>query len=94
MAFSGTTGLLKNMTNLEKQISIDMTQSFAYYKGYAGNNSKPEFQASGAYIFRPDGTAPITVDGERVKLSTKTYFVQVSVALVLSLSGTCHRQFS
>ena len=90
MAFDGTTGLIKNMTNLEKKISVDMTQSFIYYKGFAGNNSKPEFQASGAYIFRPNGSAQVIVESERVKLSTKTYFVQVSIALVLSFSGTWH----
>ena len=67
-----------------------MTQSFIYYKGFAGNDSKPEFQASGAYIFRPNGSAQVILESERVKLSTKTYFVQVSIALVLSFSGTRH----
>ena len=28
------------------------------YKGFQGNNSEDIFQASGAYIFRPDGDIP------------------------------------
>ena len=30
-----------------------MEQTFGYYKGHSGNNTKFEFRASGAYIFRP-----------------------------------------
>ena len=29
------------------------------YKGFQGNNSEDIFQASGAYIFRPDGNTPM-----------------------------------
>lgn len=72
------------MTNLEKQISINVVQLFGYYKGFAGNNSKAEFQASGAYIFRPNGSSPETQDSQRAKLTKKTYFVRVSVVLVVS----------
>ena len=32
-------------------------QQLLYYPGMAGNNSRFEFRASGAYIFRPNGTA-------------------------------------
>ncbi|CAF4914949.1 unnamed protein product, partial [Rotaria socialis] len=30
-----------------------LNQGFYWYQGFAGNNSQPDFQASGAYIFRP-----------------------------------------
>ncbi|KAK7113101.1 lysosomal alpha-mannosidase-like [Littorina saxatilis] len=77
VAFDGKTGALKNMTNLEKKVSMDITQSFSFYNGVKGNNSQPEFQASGAYIFRPNGTSvPITMDNSYPKLTTKAYFVQ------------------
>ncbi|RWS08571.1 lysosomal alpha-mannosidase-like protein [Dinothrombium tinctorium] len=35
---------------------ISAKQSFKWYQGMAGNNSKSVFRASGAYIFRPNGT--------------------------------------
>ncbi|KAK7113104.1 lysosomal alpha-mannosidase-like [Littorina saxatilis] len=77
VSFDGTTGALKSMTNLEKRISIDVTQSFNYYNSFAGNNSQPEFQSSGAYIFRPNGSSvPVSMGNGQAKLTTKTYFVQ------------------
>ncbi|XP_076458768.1 lysosomal alpha-mannosidase-like [Babylonia areolata] len=76
VAFNGLTGALKNMTNLEKKISIDLTHSLVYYLGDAGNNSKSQFQASGAYIFRPNGTSPVGLGTGRAKLWSKAYFVK------------------
>ncbi|KAL8603557.1 hypothetical protein ACOMHN_022509 [Nucella lapillus] len=72
VAFDKKTGMLKNLTNLEKKISIDVTQSLMYYYGDAGNNSEPQFQASGAYIFRPNGTAPVGRRLDRATLTAKT----------------------
>ena len=51
LTFDGTTGLVKSMTNIDKSITIDVSQSLMYYKAY-----QQEGQASGAYVFRPDGT--------------------------------------
>ncbi|KAK7113102.1 lysosomal alpha-mannosidase-like [Littorina saxatilis] len=80
VAFDGTTGALKNMTNLEKQISIDVTQSFNFYNAFGGNNSQPEFQASGAYMFRPNGSSiPVTMGSGHARLSSRSYFVQGEV---------------
>ena len=36
-----------------------MEQTFGYYKGHSGNNTKFEFRASGAYIFRPSDQSTI-----------------------------------
>jgi len=70
LGFDGTTGMLKNMTNLQSKLSIDVSQTFGYYLGHDGNNSQSKFQASGAYIFRPNGQS-VTA-----KLTTKSYFMQ------------------
>ncbi|CAN7940010.1 unnamed protein product, partial [Ixodes hexagonus] len=52
-------GLLKAMTwNTTK---INVRQSFYWYEGMKGNNTKFEFRASGAYIFRPNGKVPIPI---------------------------------
>jgi hypothetical protein len=74
IAFDGNTGLLKNMTNLHDKVSIDVTQKFDYYFGHNGNNSQPEFQASGAYIFRPNGSK----EQLGAKITAKSYIMQVS----------------
>ncbi|XP_054162243.1 lysosomal alpha-mannosidase-like, partial [Oppia nitens] len=36
---------------------VDFKQQFKYYKSKSGNNTKPELRASGAYIFRPEGSS-------------------------------------
>ena len=48
-------GYLTGFYNLESGAETKFTQVICYYKSMAGNNSAPEFQASGAYVFRPDG---------------------------------------
>ncbi|XP_064609244.1 lysosomal alpha-mannosidase-like [Liolophura sinensis] len=61
-------GHLSAMENLDSQVSVELKQEFAYYTGFIGNNSKPEFQASGAYIFRPNEMEPHTFNsGTSVK---------------------------
>jgi len=59
--FSGTTGLLMSITNLERSITINITQSLMYYKGFASNNNGGMNQSTGAYVFRPNGTDPIPI---------------------------------
>ncbi|CAF1685286.1 unnamed protein product, partial [Adineta ricciae] len=47
-------GNLREIINLKKHISVRFTtQGFYWYSSFAGNNSAEEFQASGAYVFRP-----------------------------------------
>jgi len=58
LTFSGTTGLLKGLTNTEKSLSVELSNELLYYKSHVGNNQGGENQASGAYIFRPDGNDP------------------------------------
>jgi hypothetical protein len=36
--------------------------------GFVGNNSRPEFQASGAYFFRPLNPDPVPVSSTRTML--------------------------
>ena len=52
------------------------------YKGFQGNNSKPEFQASGAYIFRPDGNTPTPVNS----MATTT-IVKVIILIISTVRG-------
>lgn len=48
-------GNLKTINNLDSSITSNIQQNFCYYKSMTGNNSIPELQSSGAYIFRPNG---------------------------------------
>ncbi|KAJ9584475.1 hypothetical protein L9F63_021169 [Diploptera punctata] len=56
----GKTGKLKSM-RLDG-VEFPVGQDFYYYKGCEGNNSEAIYRASGAYIFRPNGTEPIKIN--------------------------------
>ena len=58
LTFDPTSGALTQVDNLESGVSSQLSQAFCYYHGQPGNNSEPEFQASGAYIFRPAEAVP------------------------------------
>lgn len=68
MTFSQSSGLLTSVTVLNSTISVPVSQNILYYKSFVGNNSEPEYQSSGAYIFRPNGSSPIPVAKDQVKL--------------------------
>ncbi|XP_005095526.1 lysosomal alpha-mannosidase [Aplysia californica] len=51
-------GEVSSMTNLKTGLKVPLSQNFFYYEGMTGNNTKGEFQASGAYIFRPQKNEP------------------------------------
>ncbi|XP_052781407.1 lysosomal alpha-mannosidase-like isoform X1 [Mya arenaria] len=51
-------GNWEKLTDLHSKKSINVTNDIVYYNGMPGNCSKGEFQPSGAYIFRPNGTSP------------------------------------
>ena len=59
VTFSGTSGLMTGLTNLEKSISINVNQTLLYYTSYNGSDWPP----SGAYIFRSNGTTAYPVSG-------------------------------
>ncbi|OQV16536.1 Lysosomal alpha-mannosidase [Hypsibius exemplaris] len=56
LTFDQSSGSLKYLTNLETNTTISISQTFAYYVGSVGNNTKEPLRASGAYIFRPNCT--------------------------------------
>jgi len=47
-------------------VNISLEQDFLYYKGFYGNNTHARYRASGAYIFRPNGTEAVNL-AENVK---------------------------
>lgn len=63
--FDGNTGRLKSITNLLTNISTNVDQNFLWWNSSAGNNVNST-QKSGAYIFRPNGTAPFEINGSIV----------------------------
>ncbi|KAK7376119.1 hypothetical protein VNO78_34973 [Psophocarpus tetragonolobus] len=56
MSFSSTSGQLQRMYNSKTGVDIPIQQNYLWYESYSG------YQASGAYIFRPDGS-PKNVSG-------------------------------
>jgi hypothetical protein len=62
--------LVSQYTDLKTGVTIPLAQEILYYKGMSqgtGNN-----QASGAYIFRPDGTTPFSIFSNMVTLELIT----------------------
>ncbi|ESO84761.1 hypothetical protein LOTGIDRAFT_207233 [Lottia gigantea] len=84
LTFDGSSGLLSKMENLEKKISIKLNQQLGYYIGHDGNNSKDEFVASGAYIFRPSSNNVHMFDKPQLKL--KNYIKQGEIVQELTQS--------
>ncbi|KAG1649694.1 Lysosomal alpha-mannosidase [Nymphon striatum] len=58
ITFDAKTGLVKSLENSIDKSKIDLKQSFFWYYGMRGNNRLTTLRASGAYIFRPNGTQP------------------------------------
>ncbi|PRP80616.1 hypothetical protein PROFUN_11559 [Planoprotostelium fungivorum] len=58
LTFSDTTGRLDSATNLREGIELDVTLDYLWYNSSTGTSDNR--QASGAYIFRPNGTYPIS----------------------------------
>ncbi|KAG0712701.1 Lysosomal alpha-mannosidase [Chionoecetes opilio] len=71
------TGLLKMVGAVHPGAinMIPVSQNFFVYAGMSGNNSKEDFRASGAYIFRPNGS-------EAAKVSDKVEVVTIEGPLV------------
>ena len=54
------------MDNKQSKVSAKIDQNFFWWNSSAGNNVNSS-QASGAYIFRPNGTSPHEINGSIVK---------------------------
>ena len=76
LTFDGTSGRLKMMDNKQSKTTANVDQNFLWWNSSAGNNINSS-QASGAYIFRPNGTAPFEVNGS----ITSTKVIDVSVCV-------------
>ncbi|KAG9139497.1 hypothetical protein Leryth_024187 [Lithospermum erythrorhizon] len=53
-------GRVAQYVNSKSLIRAPLEQSYSYYSGYDGSQDPVNFQASGAYIFRPNGTYPLS----------------------------------
>lgn len=65
--FDAGTGLIQSVTLSNGQL-IKLRQKYQWYAGMNGNNSKATNRASGAYIFRPNGSAHDYPDTPSYKL--------------------------
>jgi lysosomal alpha-mannosidase len=73
-------GNLQHIVNLQKQFDIAFSnQGFYWYQSFPGNNSQSQFQASGAYIFRPLTQTPQPVSAARNITCIKGENVQTAV---------------
>ncbi|EPS72012.1 hypothetical protein M569_02745, partial [Genlisea aurea] len=61
LLYTKNDGKLTRYSNIRNSVSAAAEQSFKYYTGYNGTDRV--FQASGAYVFRPNGTIPINPEG-------------------------------
>ncbi|CAM4888703.1 unnamed protein product [Rotaria socialis] len=59
-------GNLNSITNRDKNITLQFSaQGLYWYTSFQGSNSRPEFQSSGAYYFRPLKSNPLPVSSAR-----------------------------
>ncbi|XP_034262785.1 lysosomal alpha-mannosidase [Pantherophis guttatus] len=72
--FDPKTGLMKEIRNLDKNISLPLFQSFLWYNASDGNAAYS--QASGAYIFRPDTSKAFPIAQKVRVYQIKTQVVQ------------------
>lgn len=84
VTFDGTTGLLKQIGNIESKIHSKVSQQLLYYIGMRGNNSEPKFTASGAYLFRPNSSHPIPLATKVTVTKVKVNFVLQMILLVIT----------
>ena len=68
LQFNGETGRLETITNKLSKISSKVDQRFLWWNSSAGNNVNSS-QASGAYIFRPNGTSPFEINASSPRIN-------------------------
>ncbi|EEF51696.1 probable alpha-mannosidase At5g13980 [Ricinus communis] len=61
LIYSGKDGKIAQYINRRTSVKKSVEQSYSYY---AGDDGSKDLQASGAYIFRPNGTYPINSKGQ------------------------------
>lgn len=62
LSYHAKEGKLSHYFNARSSVKASIEQSYSYYAGDSGRGSDP--QASGAYIFRPNGTFPVNPKGK------------------------------
>lgn len=62
LLYSVDGGKLAQYINSRNSVSAVVEQSYSYYTGFSGTDGDP--QASGAYVFRPNGTFSIKSEGK------------------------------
>ncbi|XP_072971549.1 probable alpha-mannosidase At5g13980 [Typha angustifolia] len=62
LQFATDEGMLFRYFNNRSLVETSINQSFCYYSGYEYDAHRANPQASGAYVFRPNGTFPIAPD--------------------------------
>ncbi|KAJ6668062.1 hypothetical protein lerEdw1_016383 [Lerista edwardsae] len=72
--FDSKTGLLNEIQNLDKNISLPVSQNFFWYHAHPGD--EVDSQASGAYIFRPKSNEPLPIAREARVYHVKTEVVE------------------
>ncbi|CAF4891977.1 unnamed protein product [Rotaria sp. Silwood1] len=73
-------GNLHQIVNINQKIGVSfVSQGFYWYQGFPGNNSQSEFQASGAYIFRPLTPNALPVSQTRSITCIKAQNVQTAI---------------
>ncbi|KAI8018947.1 putative alpha-mannosidase [Camellia lanceoleosa] len=63
LIYSANEGKLTQYVNTRSSVKSSMEQSYSYYSAYDGSQDLEYFQASGAYVFRPNGSFPIASKG-------------------------------
>ena len=69
-------GNLNKIDNIESGVSTPLKQLFCFYLSQPGNNSESEFQASGAYIFRPEKNDPECITVKKFSLFNGKQFTE------------------
>ncbi|GMP34286.1 hypothetical protein CsSME_00007218 [Camellia sinensis var. sinensis] len=64
LIYSANEGKLTQYVNTRSSVKSSMEQSYSYYSAYDGSQDLEYFQASGAYVFRPNGSFPIASKGQ------------------------------
>ncbi|KAL8230467.1 hypothetical protein R6Q57_000250 [Mikania cordata] len=74
LIYSGGDGKLSQYVNTKSSIEASLKQSYRFYAGFDGTTG---LQASGAYVFRPNGTYPIGSQEQNITVLKGTIYDEV-----------------